>query len=127
TENGLSFPPKRTTPPGSIGQPAASDEAVIINPDTGIECPRAVFDEQGLLSNADEAIGEIVGLNTAHRFEGYYKNPGAAKERVRGDQYWTGDLGYRDEDGYFYFAGRGGDMIRVDSENFSAAQVEAVL
>lgn len=127
TENGLSFPPKRSTPPGSIGRPAPGDVAVILDPDTGEECPPAIFDEHGMLLNGEEAIGEIVGLNTAHRFEGYYENPDAASERVRGEAYWTGDLGYRSADGYFYFAGRGGDMIRVDSENFSAAQVEAVL
>lgn len=127
TENGLSFPPKRSTPPGSIGRPAPGDLVEVRHPETGVECPRAVFDENGLLLNGEEAIGEIVGLNTAHRFEGYYKNPIAANERVRGEEYWTGDLGYRAADGYFYFAGRGGDMVRVDSENFSAAQVEAVL
>jgi fatty-acyl-CoA synthase len=48
-------------------------------------------------------------------------------ERVRGDDFWTGDLGYRDEDGFFYFAGRSSDWLRVDSENFAAAPVERVI
>ena len=38
--------------------------------------------------------------------------------------YFTGDLGYRDADGFFYFAGRGDDWLRVDSENFAAGPVE---
>ena len=44
----------------------------------------------------------------AARFEGYYRNPEADAERPRDGWYWSGDLGYRDEDGWFYFAGRGG-------------------
>ena len=46
---------------------------------------------------------------------------------MRGGMYWTGDLGYRDEAGFFYFAGRNSDWLRVDGENFAAAPVENVL
>ena len=41
--------------------------------------------------------------------------------------YWTGDLGYLDDDGFFYFAGRGFEWLRVDGENFAAAPVERIL
>ncbi len=60
-------------------------------------------------------------------FEGYYKNDEANAARVRGGYYWTGDLGYRDEQGWFYFAGRDFEWLRVDGENFSAAPVERIL
>ena len=63
----------------------------------------------------------------AGSFEGYYNNPEANAERMRGGMYWTGDLGYRDEAGFFYFAGRNSDWLRVDGENFAAAPVELVL
>jgi fatty-acyl-CoA synthase len=79
------------------------------------------------LLNPDEAIGEIVGRNTADRFEGYYNNPDAEAERIRGGWYWTGDLGYRDADSFFYFAGRSADWLRVDGENFSAGSVERII
>ena len=46
---------------------------------------------------------------------------------MRDGKYWTGDLAYRDEDGFFYFAGRNSDWLRVDGENFAAAPVEQVL
>jgi fatty-acyl-CoA synthase len=46
---------------------------------------------------------------------------------VRDGRYWSGDLGYRDAAGFFYFAGRGSDRLRVDSENFAAAPVERIL
>ncbi len=92
------------------------------------ELPRARFDAEGRLLNPTEAIGEIVNLGDTGVFEGYYNNPEANWERTRGGhQYWTGDLGYRDEAGYFWFAGRGGDWLRVDGENFAGAPVEAVL
>ncbi len=49
------------------------------------------------------------------------------RERYRDGAYWTGDLAYRDENGFFYFAGRSADWIRVDGENFAAAPVERIL
>ena len=45
---------------------------------------------------------------------------------MRDGKYWTGDLGYRDDAGFFYFAGRNSDWLRVDGENFAAAPVEQV-
>ncbi|MGH9051369.1 MAG: AMP-binding enzyme, partial [Acidimicrobiia bacterium] len=51
----------------------------------------------------------------------------ATAERVRDGWFWSGDLGYRDEDGWFYFAGRSSDRLRVDSENFAAAPIEHIL
>ena len=60
-------------------------------------------------------------------FEGYYNNDEATAERSRNGWYWSGDLGYRDADGVFYFAGRTADWIRVDGENFAAAPIERIL
>ena len=89
--------------------------------------PPARIDAGGRLVNASEAIGEIVSRNGAERFEGYYANEEAEAERTRGGWYWSGDLGYRDEAGFFYFAGRPADWLRVDGENFAAAPVERIL
>ena len=63
----------------------------------------------------------------AGSFEGYYNNPEANAQRMRHGKYWTGDLGYRDNDGFFYFVGRNSDWLRVDGENFAAAPVEQVI
>ncbi len=41
--------------------------------------------------------------------------------------YWTGDLAYRDDAGFFYFAGRDHDWLRVDGENFASAPIERIL
>lgn len=115
------------TPAGALGLPVAGADVRVVNQETGQECPPADIDGHGRLRNSDEAIGEIVGVGLAHKFEGYYKNPGAEAERVRGADFWTGDLAYRDHEGFFYFAGRSSDWLRVDSENFSAAPIERVL
>jgi fatty-acyl-CoA synthase len=41
--------------------------------------------------------------------------------------YWSGDLAYRDADGWFFFAGRSNEWLRVDGENFAAAPVERIV
>ena len=112
-------------PSGSLGRPS-NDQIVVVDPESGQECPPARFDEHGRLLNA-EAIGEIVNKAGAAGFEGYYNNPEADEARTRNGWYWSGDLGYRDEKGFFYFAGRSSDWLRVDSENFAAAPVERIL
>jgi len=127
TEGGISMGRPPGTPPGSLGQPVEPIQAVILDPETGQECPRARFDADGRFLNPEEAIGEIVNPAGAGAFEGYYNNPEADAERMRGGMYWTGDLGYRDEAGFFYFAGRNSDWLRVDGENFAAAPVENIL
>ncbi len=115
------------TPPDALGLPVGGVDVRVMNEETGEECPPAAFDANGRLLNPHEAIGQIVAIGRASNFEGYYKNPEAYAERVRGDDFWTGDLAYRDADGYFYFAGRSSDWLRVDSENFSATPVERIL
>jgi fatty-acyl-CoA synthase len=114
------------TPPGALGRPP-NDTTVVVDPATGEDCPPARFDPNRRLINGDRAIGEIVNKAGAAGFEGYYNNPDADAERTRLGWYWTGDLGYRDEGGYFYFAGRSADWLRVDSENFAAAPIERIL
>ncbi len=116
------------TPPASLGVPTQPGaDVAIVDPHTGRECPRADFDAHGGLRNPGEAIGEIVNRAGAASFEGYYRNEEASAARLRRGWYWSGDLGYRDADGWFYFAGRDDDWLRVDSENFAAAPVEAIL
>ncbi|MET7896510.1 AMP-binding protein [Streptomyces mirabilis] len=114
------------TPPGSLGLPAGAADVRILDEVTGAECPRADFDASGRLLN-HEAVGQIVAVGLARAFEGYYRNPTAYAERVRGQDFWSGDLAYRDAAGFFYFAGRTSDWLRVDSENLAAAQVERVI
>jgi fatty-acyl-CoA synthase len=127
SEGGATINPVLGMPPGALGKPAAEVDLAVLKPETGGECPRAAFDADGRMLNAGEAIGEIVNRSGRGKFEGYYGREDAERDRLRGGWYWTGDLGYVDRDGFFYFAGRSGDWLRVDSENFAAGPVEGVL
>jgi fatty-acyl-CoA synthase len=124
TEGGIAVNRDPPVKPGSLGR--AGDTVKVVAED-GVELPRARFDAVGALVNADDCVGEIV--NTAGRgpFEGYYNNPDATAAALRDGWYWSGDLGYVDDDGYLYFAGRTAEWIRVDGENFPAGPIEAVV
>ncbi len=127
SEGGVAINPERGMPKGALGKAPPGVDLAVVDPETGVECPAAVFDATGRLTNAGQATGEIVNRSGKGKFEGYYGAPEAELDRTRNGWYWTGDLAYRDADGFFYFAGRRGDWLRVDSENFAAGPVEAVL
>jgi fatty-acyl-CoA synthase len=125
TEGGARFYRTPQTPPGSLG--LARGDVRILDPDTVVERPPARFDEGGRLLNALEAVGEIVNFDGAGTFEGYYNNDEATRLRLRDGRYHSGDLGYRDEAGFFYFAGRSQEWLRVDGENLAVAPIERIL
>jgi fatty-acyl-CoA synthase len=112
TEGGIAISHTPDAPPGSLG--LLPDGTEIIDVDTGRPCPPGV-------------TGELVNVGGRGRFEGYYNDPEADAQRMAGGIYHSGDLAYRDEDGYAYFAGRLGDWMRVDGENLGAAPIERVL
>jgi fatty-acyl-CoA synthase len=124
TEGGFGFSRTPTDPAASVGRPPP--EVKILTPE-GVEKPRGILDEQGRVTNADEAIGEIVNTGGVGKFEGYYKNPVATAERVRDGMYWSGDFGFKDATGFLYFTGRDISWIRVDGENFLARPIEDAL
>ena len=113
-------------PPGALGR-GADDTTAVYDPETGEECARARFDAEGRLANAEDAVGEMVNTAPGDGFEGYYRNEEAGASKIRGGVYWSGDLAYRDDDGWFFFAGRSNEWLRVDSENFAAAPVERIV
>jgi fatty-acyl-CoA synthase len=112
TEGGVAIARTPETPAGALGPLPEGVE--IVDPDTGDPCPPGV-------------VGELVNTAGPGRFEGYYNDEAAEAERMAGGVYHTGDLAYRDDAGYAYFAGRLGDWMRVDGENLGAAPIERVL
>jgi len=74
----------------------------------------------------DGQIGEIVVRGPAN-FVGYWDDPAATRDAVRGGWMYTGDLGRRDEDGYVWFEGRKKEIIVRDGINIAPQDVEAVL
>ncbi|WP_411127625.1 AMP-binding protein [Streptomyces sp. x-19] len=134
SEGGAALQRTPDTPPGALGRPAPGDDLAVVDPETGEELPHARLDRAGRLLNGDEAIGELVNRGRS-AFEGYWRNPEATAARTRGRSpdgvgagwYWTGDLFFRDPAGFFHFAGRAHDRLRVDSENLAAAMIENIL
>ncbi|MGW3153290.1 AMP-binding protein [Streptomyces sp. NPDC001089] len=126
SEGGAAVQRTPGTPAGAIGRAAPGDDLAVVDPETRAECPAAVFGPDGRLLNGSAAIGELVNRG-ASPFEGYWRNPAADLARRRDGWYWTGDLFYRDSDGFLYFAGRTDDRLRVDSENLAAAMIENIL
>ncbi|MGV0835841.1 fatty-acid--CoA ligase FadD1 [Mycolicibacterium thermoresistibile] len=112
-------------PPGSVGR--GFPGVAVYDPETLQECAVAQFDANGALANPDEAIGELVNTAGTGLFRGYYNDPDATDERMRHGMYWSGDLAYRDGDGWIYLAGRTADWMRVDGENLTAAPIERIL
>ena len=113
------------TPAGSIGK--GMDGVAIYDAESVTECPVARFDEHGALLNADEAVGELVNTTGGGYFQGYYNDPDANADRMRHGMYWSGDLAYKDADGWIYLAGRTADWMRVDGENLAAGPIERIL
>ncbi|BCO35080.1 acyl-CoA synthetase [Mycobacterium heckeshornense] len=125
TEGAIIITREDGCPPGSLGR--GFPGVAIYNPQTGTECPPAVFDDHGALANPEEAIGELVNTSGAGLFAGYYNDPEATSARLRDGMFWSGDLAYRDTDGWIYFAGRSADWLRVDGENMTTAPIERIL
>jgi fatty-acyl-CoA synthase len=113
------------TPPGSIGK--GWDGVAVYHADSLTECATAEFDETGALTNFDDAVGELVNTTGGGAFGGYYNDPDSTNERMRHGMYWSGDLAYRDAEGWIYLAGRTSDWMRVDGENLAAAPIERIL
>lgn len=125
TEGGISITKTPETPDGALG--VGVGDVRVLDAETGEECPVAVFDAAGRLTNADVAVGELVNMDGLGGFEGYWDAPADSAHRSRDGRYWSGDLGYRDVGGFLYFAGRSLDRLRVGGENFPAAPVARLL
>ncbi|MFC4769084.1 acyl-CoA synthetase [Effusibacillus consociatus] len=75
---------------------------------------------------SDEETGEI-WIAGPHLFSGYWNKPQATVETLVGGWLRTGDLGRRDEEGYYYITGRKKEMIITGGENVYPLEVEHVL
>ncbi|MFH1090729.1 MAG: AMP-binding protein, partial [Pseudomonadota bacterium] len=101
---------------GSIGWPAASQP---------FPTQVRVVDEKGQDAKPNE-IGEIIIRGPA-LMKGYYKQPDKTKETVKDGWLYSGDAGWRDEDGCLWFSDRIKDMVKPKGENVASAEVEGVI
>jgi long-chain acyl-CoA synthetase len=84
-----------------------------------------VFDESDN-ELAPGQVGEIV-LRGPNIMKGYYHNEAANDEAFRSGWFHTGDLGYVDEEGYFYIVDRKSDMIIRGGENIYPREIDEIL
>lgn len=112
TEGGVAIARTPDTPESSLGP--LTPDLDIVDVDTGQPCPPGV-------------VGELINKSGPGQFRGYYNDPEAEAQRMINGAYHSGDLAYRDESGFVYFAGRLGDWMRVDGENLGTAPIERVL
>jgi long-chain acyl-CoA synthetase len=75
---------------------------------------------------ADGELGEIV-IKGPNVMKGYFGDPAATAEAIRGGWFHSGDIGYRDRDGYFFIVDRLKDMINVSGFKVFPREVEEVL
>ena len=84
-----------------------------------------IVDEEGRDVPSGE-VGEIVARGE-RLMKGYWNMAEATAQAVRGGWLYTGDLGYVDQDGYIFLAGRAKDFIKRGGEMISPEEVEQVL
>ena len=103
--------------PGSMGKPNPQYEVALLRPD-GSECE-------------DGERGEIC-INTVNNlpmglFKGYYHDKKRTREVWHDGIYHTGDMAWRDEDGYYWFVGRTDDVIKSSGYRIGPFEVENAL
>jgi long-chain acyl-CoA synthetase len=104
-------PPDERRRAGSCGLPIGNEMKVVDDDDREVE--------QG-------ELGEIV-LRGENILKGYFKNPDATATAFRNGWFHTGDIGYRDPDGFFYIVDRKSDMIIRGGENIYPREIDEVL
>lgn len=104
-------PPDENRRPGSCGKPIGNEMKVF--DETDAEVP-------------DGKLGEIV-LRGPNIFKGYFKNADATARAFASGWFHTGDIGYRDADGFFYIVDRKSDMIIRGGENIYPREIDDLL
>jgi long-chain acyl-CoA synthetase len=104
-------PPDHRRRAGSVGLPIGNDMKVFSDSDSELPVGE---------------IGEIV-LRGSNIMKGYYRNKEATEKAMRSGWFHTGDLGFKDEDGFFYVVDRKSDMIIRGGENIYPREIDETL
>jgi acyl-coenzyme A synthetase/AMP-(fatty) acid ligase len=102
---------------GSVGKPTPGHDVRIV-------------DEKGNELKAHEEGNIALYLGTERPpglFKEYWKDPDEMTKAFRAGYYYTGDRGYKDEDGYFWFVGRADDIIKSSGYRIGPFEVESAL
>ncbi|NMA34697.1 MAG: AMP-binding protein [Clostridiaceae bacterium] len=104
--------------PGSMGKPSPLYNIDIVD-DNGNSCPPGV-EGRIVIKGLDKEVPP--GL-----FKGYYRDEEATSRVWKDGVYDTGDVAWRDEDGYFWFVGRSDDVIKCSGYRIGPFEVESAL
>ncbi len=103
--------------PGSMGLPSPQFDVDLLTPD-------------GRSAEAGEQGQIVIRYGKKHPvglFKGYYRNHKLTNEAMKNGIYYTGDLAWKDEDGYFWFVGRADDVIKSSGYRIGPFEVESAL
>jgi acetyl-CoA synthetase len=109
--------------PGSMGRPLPGVEAALVARDD--DDKPVVRDGEAVLVTAADAVGELaLRPGWPSMFRGYLHEEKRYRRCFLGGWYLTGDLAKRDADGYYWFVGRGDDMIKSSGHLIGPFEVE---
>lgn len=114
-EGGLSLNPPGTGPVGSIGKPPPGGICEILD-EAGAILPPGVPGEI-CFRNADGTVAPVL----------YFGNPAASAAKTRGGWFHTGDIGWKDGDGWLFFSHRDGHSIRRNGDFIDARAIETAI
>ena len=103
--------------PGSTGKPSPGWNIDLLN-DEGQPCE--VGEEGQIVIHT--AAGRPAGM-----FRGYYRDEELLRQQWHDGIYYTGDMAWRDEDGYYWFVGRSDDLIKTSGYRVGPFEVESAL
>ncbi|MDR1325885.1 MAG: AMP-binding protein [Treponema sp.] len=109
--------PWLTPKPGSMGKPSPGYDIDLVRED-GLSCDMG---EEG------QIVVRTSRRKPAGMFGGYYRDDELTQSVWHGDIYYTGDVAWKDEDGYFWFVGRSDDVIKSSGYRIGPFEVESAL
>ncbi|MBQ4505261.1 MAG: AMP-binding protein, partial [Firmicutes bacterium] len=102
---------------GSMGKPAPIYDVALMDPD-------------GNLVKTGETGEVVINLQNGHPcglFLGYYGDEEKTNEAIRDGYYHTGDVAWRDEDGFYWYVGRADDVIKSSGYRIGPFEIESVI
>ncbi len=118
--------------PGALNNPFMGPRKVLCmgppsqHPDPAVKLAdvKVVDDDGNELPNGQ--TGELT-VRTPIVMQAYYRDEAQTKAAFRGEWFLTGDLAWKDDDGYFWFVARKKDIIRKRGENISGAELDRII
>ncbi len=107
----------RIPKPGSMGLPNPAYNVVLVKPD-GEPADTGEVGEVCIRTDCGTPCGMFIG---------YYNDPESTAAAWHDGLYHTGDMAWRDEDGYFWYVGRGDDLIKSSGYRIGPFEIESVI